>query len=115
MELYDPRNPAVEGSYYFLNILPTVAYNLSTYLNYGDLLLVVNDRYIGRIMIVCDKLCSQSKFKNGILKVETPHNAPLGHVVLLNTIVHHFIPFADDGFAVDKQIIYKRENFAGWR
>ena len=113
MELYDPEHPSISGSYFYLRLDSSVVYNLSNYLKHGDLLLVIDGSYIGRISMVCDKLFSQSKLKNGIIKVESPYSQTLGHLVLVKNTVHHFIPFEDGGFAIDNQI-YKRRKSSHW-
>jgi len=115
MEAYDPSNPSVLGSYYFVNLVQSVKYNLSNYLNYGDLLLVFDTNYIGRMSTVCNKLFCQSKINNGIIKVITPFQEVLGHLVLVQNVAYHFIPLADNGFAIDNQIIYKREKNLHWQ
>ena len=70
MELYDPKNPSIFGSYNFFTLASTVSYNLSRYLRHGDLLLVCNSRYIGRMSFVCNRLFCQTKLINGIIKVK---------------------------------------------
>lgn len=115
MEAYDPENPSVIGSYHFCSVAPAVAYNISNYLRFGDLTLAVNESLIGKVSSVCQKLFCQSKINNGVIKVLTPHNEILGHLVLVHSVAHHFIPFADDGFAIDNQILYKREPYLQWQ
>ena len=109
MELYDPNYPSVHGSYKYFQMSKTVLYNLSRYLQYGDLLLSVDAEYIGRISSLCNKIFCQSKGINGIIKIQTSQNRSIGHIILAEDTAHHFIPIADNEFLIDKQIIYKRE------
>jgi len=109
MEAYDPSNPSVQGSFYFCVLAPAVAYNISNYLKYGDLSLAMDEQLIGSISLVCRRLFCQSKINHGLIKVLTKNNEIIGHLVLLNSFAHHFIPFVGNRFAIDKQILYKRE------
>ena len=109
MDLYDPENPSINYSYNFFQLSNNVLYELNRHLHYGDLLLSVDSYYIGLISCVCEKIFCQSKFRNGIIKIQTSCNKSIGHLVIVRNIAHHFIPIADNGFVIDNQILYKRE------
>jgi len=109
MELYDPENPLMFSTYKLIQLSNAVAYNLSRYLKHEDLMLAVNNAIVGKMSSVCNRLFCQSKLINGIIKVETPYQVSLGHLVLVHSFAHHFIPVSDPGFAVDKSILYKKE------
>ena len=108
MDVYDPEHPSIFSPYKFIKLAKPVAYNLSRYMRYGDLYLVVNNKTVGVMSNVCNKIFTQSKLINGIISLKTTDGQCLGHLVLVYSFVHHFIPQTDDGFIID-ETIYKRE------
>lgn len=108
MELYDPNNPRIVGSYNFFELSGELVNQFfSDYLQHNmDLLLVFNQRFVGRISFVINKIFCQSKSIHGILQVQTECFEAIGHLIIVHGTTH-FIPTADCSFLVNEDIIYK--------
>ena len=108
MDLYDPENPRMGETFGFFELVPSVAYHLNRDLRHGDLLLSVNADFVGRVMSVCDRIFCQSKVKSGIISVQTHCRDVIGHLVIVHSKAHKFIPIADDEFQIDHSV-YKKD------
>ena len=109
MDLYDPEKPAMNSSYNFIHLSNSVHYHIRRSLHYGDLFLVIDDRIIGNIHTFCNRIFVHSKFKNGIIKIQTECDEDLGFIVLVNRVAYCFISISDHTFPIDKSILYKKD------
>jgi len=109
MDLYDPEYPALNYGFNCITLNPNVGYNLSIFLKYGDLILVLDEKIIGNIHQMCSRIFVHSKLKNGILKIQTDCDEDIGYLVIVNRTAHHFIPTSCTGFPIDETILYKKD------